>query len=240
MGINDVWHIRRLITALCYRKVLRDSKFYLHTTPPVLQLRQESIMAVKFPRRIPTPEEIRILMDNAERIRREQAQNPAPPPEDLEALRERNRARMQAHALQGQVQNLEAHVQELRKTLDRGKRSPEELRAALNQLLDTYDMEPAEELIKMVMAQRRAEDGEMVWALDPALRSKILLELVQYRMPKLKSVEHSGTVDHKHEITIIRYGEDGAIRKEMLPKHSAPPVIDVEVKQLPAPEEKNA
>lgn len=50
--------------------------------------------------------------------------------------------------------------------------------------------------------------------LNPGLRAKIMLELIQYLMPKLKAVEMSGSVSHEHVINIVRYGEDGTIKRE--------------------------
>ena len=100
------------------------------------------------------------------------------------------------------------------------RRTPTELRKVLDLILQHYDVEPMLELVKMGM------DSANV---SPELRAKIWMELQSYRMPKLKSIEHSGTVRHQHNVVIVRFGEDGKIRteKSLATVMSGERVIDV-------------
>jgi hypothetical protein len=135
------------------------------------------------------------------------AQQRVPSPEEIRLLILRRENGGQEIA----VDRLEALE---KKVAQRGRKSPAELRDALELLMQKFDMQPAEELVKMAMETRELEDGSKVWALAPELRARILSDLMQYQMPKLKAVEVSGTVDHNHTIMIVRYGEDGAVRRE--------------------------
>lgn len=101
-----------------------------------------------------------------------------------------------------------------------------DLRAKLDGLIARYGMEPAEELIRM--CAERLANGQ--YALTPQMRSKILMCLQEYRMPKLKAVEVSGAVEHQHNIVIVRYGEDGQVRREQkVAKVSAVKTLDQHV-----------
>ena len=92
------------------------------------------------------------------------------------------------------------------------KLSAAEMRARLDVLLEKYDFNPIEELI------RTAQDPDT----PLAERTKINLQLTEYLLPKLKSVEVQGTVDHNHTIVIERYGEDGTVSRERVHGHAAP------------------
>ena len=81
--------------------------------------------------------------------------------------------------------------------------SPIELRAKLDTCLADAGLEPAAELARMVM-EKNARDE---FLLGPGDRIKILSELNQYRMPKLKAVENTGTVTHDHKVLIMRFGD---------------------------------
>jgi len=109
--------------------------------------------------------------------------------------------------------------QDVRSLVTKGpRRTTAEIQEGLDLIMQKYGMEPAEELVKMVMEK----DSVGAWVLTNDQRIKILSDLVQYRMPKLKSVEVAGNVNHKHEIIIVRYGEDGVVRREsrgLAPNH---------------------
>jgi|SRR5688572_3253159 len=100
---------------------------------------------------------------------------------------------------------VEAEITRMR---TRGRETPMELRAALNELFKNYDFSPAEELVRMLMD--RAYEYHVK---DLGLRKAILCELQQYVMPKLKSTEITGRIDHAHTIVIQRYGEDGSVTR---------------------------
>ncbi len=97
------------------------------------------------------------------------------------------------------------------------RKTPKDLRDALNLLFEKHDFSPAEKLVEMVLET----DSAGRYVLTPDQRIRVLSDLQSYVMPKLKSVEVSGEVEHKHSITIIRYGDDGKIKREALdaPKH---------------------
>lgn len=127
--------------------------------------------------------------------------------------------------------HLENRVQALCRR--REKKSTAEIQEALDLIMQKHDMEPAEELVKMVMEKQ--DDGQ--WVLTNDQRIKILTDLTQYRMPKLKSVEVAGNVNHKHEIIIVRYGEDGKVSRDSkgpapeVAKGREQPMIEAEVVQ---------
>lgn len=113
-----------------------------------------------------------------------------------------------------------------------GNQSPEQLREALGLLFKKYDFTPAEELCKMVMGA----EGSPV--LSTSERIRILEGLQSYVMPKLKSTEVKGKVEHDHAhrgVVILRIGEDGTSRREALPAPKkvvfAQDVIDVEAEK---------
>ena len=142
---------------------------------------------------VPTPDEIRARMDLQERGFAPQA--------------------MSMSAQETEISELRRQLGELQSKMSRPKSSAE-IREGLMLICQKYSMIPAEELIKMAMETRELPDGTKVWALTPELRTKILTEILGYQMPKLKAVEVQGQIDHEHHIMIVRYGEDGGIRKE--------------------------
>ena len=155
--------------------------------------------------RVPSPEEIRLRLA-AQEVGR--AEGRAAIPDDVRA---------EANAMNdrvGEIAQTLAKVQE--QVANRGRRSPQELREALDLLFQKYGMSPAEELVKIVMERRALPDGGSVFAISAELRAKILGDLMQYCVPKLRSVEVQGTVEHSHNITIVRYGEDGTARREQV------------------------
>jgi hypothetical protein len=84
------------------------------------------------------------------------------------------------------------------------KLTAQEMRGRLDILLAKHDFNPMEELILT------AKDPDTL----PSEKIKICLNLVEYMLPKLKSVEVKGEVDHQHTIVIERYGEDGKAIRE--------------------------
>lgn len=102
---------------------------------------------------------------------------------------------------------LARHNEQLQERLavleSRKKLSPADRHRTLDQICEKYGVEPAEELIKMVM--ERNDDG--TWRLSNDQRIKILSELQQYRMPKLKSIEVQGTVDHTLTVVVKKFGD---------------------------------
>lgn len=118
------------------------------------------------------------------------------------------------------------HAESLSTELRRRDRmTPSDLRNALNQLFDTYDFSPAEELVGMLM-----DKGHEHYIKDTRLRVTVLSELQSYVMPKLKSTEIKGEVEHKHTVVVVRYGEDGVVRREEAPVlRGREAVTDVEV-----------
>ncbi len=111
--------------------------------------------------------------------------------------------------------------------------SASEMRAALFSICAKYDIDPMEELVKYTLPQKVRNKLGLTDEVSVEMRVKVLSDLVGYMIPKLKSVEVSGTVDHEHHIEIVRYGEDGTVRREKVTPNTAPviqgPMIDVEV-----------
>jgi hypothetical protein len=101
-------------------------------------------------------------------------------------------------------------------------------RKIFDDLLEKHGVEPAEELLRMATATRVNQEGQEIPVLDTATRIDIWKELLSYRMPKLKAVQLEGKVDTNINITIVRYGDDGTVRREKTIQDKAP--IDVEVK----------
>lgn len=76
-----------------------------------------------------------------------------------------------------------------------------EIRKTLDSLLEYYQVEPAEELLKIVMEKR--DDGRFV--MSTAERVEIWQGFMRYRNPQLKAVEMTGKVDHVLNITVMDY-----------------------------------
>ena len=96
------------------------------------------------------------------------------------------------------------------------RQTPQELRDRLNIIFAENKFSPAEELVRMAMGIVCA-DGR-TYTLTTQQRISILSDLQQYVMPKLKSVELGGKVEHEHTVIVVRYGEDGTIRQEKIGK----------------------
>lgn len=119
-------------------------------------------------------------------------------------------------AVMGEVQGLKERVESLTSDVKRKRKGPKEMQEAMFLLMEKYDFTPMEELFKM--ATEKTPGGEYVLdaSQDKKLRADILMKLMEFVVPKLKSVDVTGTVDHNHQIHILRYGEDGKVTKEAL------------------------
>lgn len=170
-------------------------------------------MAVK----IPSPDEIRALL--AEKRRKadsvqvtvdEQTKKAA----ELDvAVRERD-AKLRDSA--AQIEKLQVQVAKLK---DGGKMSVGTMRGKLDDLIKKHACEPADELLRMVMERTEIVNGEgrpildgngrpmMRWVLPPELRTNILMKLMEFRMPKLRSTETQGQMDVDVRVVVVRFGE---------------------------------
>ena len=109
----------------------------------------------------------------------------------------------------------------------RGVITAADRRQIFDNLLEKYGVEPAEELLKML-----ADPADPHYVNDIEMRAKLWQDLMQYRMPKLKSIEVSGQVEHKVNVVIVRYGEDGSVRQEKLTEARRAPVLDVKTEKF--------
>lgn len=143
-----------------------------------------------------------------------------PSPEQIRAILAAREAgvALEAPAVVDKVERLEKQVESL---VSRGKMTAGELREAFLLVCQKYDFMPADELARMVM--ERTPTGAFL--LSPDQRIRVLTQLNKFVMPELKAVEVKGTVEHNHTITIIRYGDDGTVRREAVQPQK---VLDVE------------
>ncbi len=79
--------------------------------------------------------------------------------------------------------------------------TPVQIRQGLDLLFQKYDFNPAEELIRTSMETD-----------DVSLATRINMFLVEFVLPKLKSIEVSGSIDHNHSVVIRRFGPGGEIQ----------------------------
>ncbi len=128
------------------------------------------------------------------------------------------------------LENVTEQVNKLTNEMQRRKRSSKDLQEAMFLLMEKYDFSPAEELVKYCV--QKDTDGmfliDKAYSGQPGMRIRILETLLEYTAPKLKSIEHSGSVEHEHTIHIIRYGDDGKVSKEPI-KNAPMPVMEAEV-----------
>lgn len=120
--------------------------------------------------------------------------------------------------LERKVEDLSAQI-----VAAKARTSPAELRQAMLSLFSRYDFSPAEELILMLK-----DEANPHYVRDVSLRVKILCEVQQYVMPKLKSTEIHGEVEHNHTIKILRIGPDGGAKVEDMLAPRRVTTIDVE------------
>jgi len=130
--------------------------------------------------------------------------------------------------LERRAEEMEARIEELTgRVVAQRRRTPQELRDSLLALFERDDFSPAEEMYAMY----RETDGAGHHVCTPDQRIKLLQELTSLVMPKLKTVEVRGHIDHQHRVIIKRYGEDGKVMIE------APKVAEPRQFDLPLPRE---
>jgi NAD kinase len=143
-----------------------------------------------------------------------------PSPEEIRELVERRKAGELAEGGNYRIQEL-AKVE--------APRSVEQVRNMLDRVIATHDCEPAVKLLEMTLETHEVQgnDGQRhkVYTMPMEMRVNVLKFLTKFRLPELKSVEVKGQVDHKHEIVIVRYGDDGTVkREERMATVTVPPV----------------
>jgi pimeloyl-CoA synthetase len=131
------------------------------------------------------------------------SRNP-PVPVDVE------RGQVQVAELQTRIDQLNSLVDTLR------KRSKEEGRAILQAAIDKYGIEPVDELLRMAI--ERDAYGE--YTLPHNTRAKILLELAEFRIPKIKQQEVRVDHDHHFVVKIQKFGDPTAEAIDVTPKES--------------------
>lgn len=115
-------------------------------------------------------------------------------------------------ALKEQVKILRNQL-ELREDAERARRkaeqdkvrklSPMEMRQRLDEILEEFGCEPAKELVTMAMA--KDQQGRFILSAND--RGKILMFLNKFRMPELKAVETTGTIQHDHRVLVMKFGD---------------------------------
>lgn len=109
------------------------------------------------------------------------------------------------------------------------KLTPQQIREGIDSLFQQYDFSPVEELIKLAMSTE-----------NEGLSARICMHLMEFILPKLKSVEVTGQVEHTHTVVIRRFGrEDVQLESPRVPglpsvgmgvaESAACEVIDAEV-----------
>ena len=128
-------------------------------------------------------------------------------PEELAARRARKEAGLPP-TNERDTLVLKTKVAELQEKLERQElaaatKGPttQSLRKDLDKLFSHYDIEPAEELIKI--ATEKNENGS--FKLTSIERAQIWENLMQYRMPKLRATEKSGKVEHNLTIKVVTF-----------------------------------
>ncbi len=163
---------------------------------------------------IPTPEQIKQIVRSTHPSERQKvaidlAQAPVKAAATL-ANKVVASASNRVNELSAEVERLTAMLQTTSVALEKRKRmTPQDMRDALNGLFETYNFSPAEELVMMLK-----NPAHPFYITDLRLRTSVLQDLNSYVMPKLKSTEIKGEVEHKHTIMIKRFGEDGVTKIE--------------------------
>jgi hypothetical protein len=121
------------------------------------------------------------------------------------------------------IEERDTEIEELRAKLAKAEKStsPAKMRGIIDELCNKYGVEPAEELIKL--ATERDAMGQFV--LPNGERIKIWSELIQYRMPKMKSLEVQGQVDHNITIKVVSFRDNKTIEQVKVSE----PIIEAEV-----------
>lgn len=172
-------------------------------------------MAARVQQTIPSPEDIANFLKN------KKEGNSMPIPKDVHEA-------IVGSTVNKQVSALESKLNKAIQTLS-NRKNAKELQEAMFLLFQKHDFSPIEELIAYVIDWRDVPEKE-------PQRIELLTKMLEYTIPKLKSVEVSGEVEHKHTISIVRYGDDGEVKREdvKLSKKeqvnlTKPDPIDVEV-----------
>jgi hypothetical protein len=122
-------------------------------------------------------------------------------------------------AMRARIKELEFQVKKFNEAPD--KLTPIEMRQGLDEILRRHGVEPADEAIKILM------DPES--NLSDKDRAQMWLELMQYRMPKLRSVEHSGRIDSSLTLVVMKFGSNEVLSERPLQIDAQTESIDVEV-----------
>jgi hypothetical protein len=117
------------------------------------------------------------------------------------------------NTLQKSVETLQAEAAALAR---KPNMTPAKMREGIKELFDRYNFNPVEELI----IESQSTD-------DVSLATRINMFLTEFFVPKLKSVEVSGTIDHNHAVVIRRFGPGGQVIDTPAPRLGA--VIDAQV-----------
>jgi len=110
---------------------------------------------------------------------------------------------------------VEAATRAARDALRSRKATPAEIRQGLDLLMQKHDYSPVEELILLAKTTQ-----------DEAVEMKIAMFLTEFLVPKLKSVEVKGQVDHIHQVVIRRFGQQDTPLPQKLP--GLPPTAELE------------
>lgn len=167
---------------------------------------------------IPTPEQIREMLARKKEAANtigKQINDAAAKAATLDiTIHEKNK---ELQASRVAIEKLEIENAKLR---DRSRVSVGVMRGKLDELIKKHACEPADELLRMCMEQVPVLDREgnqqfddegrplRRYALDPETRSSVLLKLLEFRMPKLRSTETQGQVDVDLKVVIVRFGEN--------------------------------
>jgi len=102
------------------------------------------------------------------------------------------------------------------KSLSSGRKlTPAEIRESMDLLFQKYDFSPVEELIKMAMSTD-----------DEGRKQRICEFLTEFMIPKLKSIEVKGQVEHNHVVVVRRFGMDGTPRDVPVIRNITPKVTE--------------
>ncbi len=130
-------------------------------------------------------------------------------------------ADVRSRAAQRKAEQVSQQLADVKEKLKRKKMTPQEIREGLDLLFQKYDYSPVENLI--ITSQQTD---------DQSLSTRIDMFLTEFFIPKLKSVEVSGQVDHQHDVIIRRFGSAGEIIDEPLKKILGLPSADSEAKSV--------
>lgn len=92
------------------------------------------------------------------------------------------------------------------------KKSMAEKRSSLDEALREFDTEPIKELLQMYH-EKYPENHEKAgqYVMSSGDRRRLMQEILQYQLPKLKSVDMSAAIDLDITVTITEFSEVDAI-----------------------------